>query len=358
MKKRIYILSIALASIAFISSCGAEKEETTIAEKGVSVQVATPVLQTGNSLMISGKVEAVSNATLSTRQMGFVDEIHVNIGEKVSKGQLLLSITNEDLRAKKAQVEANISEASAALKNVETNYNRFKTLLEQKSISQKEMDDMTMQYEMTKSKLSAAQQMKNEIDAQMDYANLKAPFDGVITNKFIKKGDMANPGMPLIALENPNHFEVIANVPESDIATIKTDNEVKVLIKSINKEVKGTIAAISKSASNTGGQFQIRVNLEENLEGIYSGMFAALKLATNNDSQQSALMVDKNAIIKKGDLKGLYVVSQQNTATLRWVRLGRQVGENMEVLSGINNDEQYIVSHQGKIFNGAKVSVK
>ena len=131
-----------------------------------------------------------------------------------------------------------------------------------------------------------------------------------------------------------------------------------VFIKSINKEVKGTIAAISKSASNTGGQFQIRVNLEENLEGIYSGMFATLKLATNNDSQQSALMVDKNAIIKKGDLNGLYVVSQQNTAALRWVRLGRQVGENMEVLSGISNDEQYIVSHQGKIFNGSKVSVK
>ena len=169
---------------------------------------------------------------------------------------------------------------------------------------------------------------------------------------------MANPGMPLIALENPNHFEVIANVPESEIANIKTDNEVKVLIKSINKEVKGTIAAISKSASNTGGQFQIRVNLEENLEGIYSGMFATLKLTTNNDNQLSALMVDKNAIIKKGDLKGLYVVSQQNTAVLRWVRLGRQVGENIEVLSGVSNDEQYIVAHQGKVFNGAKVSVK
>jgi len=217
---------------------------------------------------------------------------------------------------------------------------------------------MTMQYEMTKSKLSAAQQMKNEIDAQFDYVNLKAPFDGVITNKFIKKGDMANPGMPLIALENPNHFEVIANVPESEIATIKTDNEVKVLIKSINKEVKGTIAAISKSASNTGGQFQIRVNLEENLEGIYSGMFATLKLTTNNDNQLSALMVDKNAIIKKGDLKGLYVVSQQNTAVLRWVRLGRQVGENIEVLSGISNDEKYIVEHSGKLFNGAKISVR
>ena len=358
MKKRIYSLSIALVSIALISSCGAEKDKTTAPEKGVSVQVATPLLQTASSLMISGKVEAVSNATLSTRQMGFVDEIHVNIGDKVSKGQLLLSITNEDLRAKKAQVEANISEASAALKNVETNYNRFKTLFEQKSVSQKEMDDMTMQYEMTKSKLNAAQQMKNEISAQFDYANLKAPFDGVIINRFIKKGDMANPGMPLIALENPNHFEVIANVPESEIANIKTDSEVTVFIKSINKEVKGTIATISKSASNTGGQFQIRVNLEANQKGIYSGMFATLKLTTNNDNQLSALMVSKDAIIEKGDLKGLYIVSQQNTAVLRWVRLGRQVGENIEVLAGISNDEKYIATHQGKIFNGAKVTVK
>ncbi|NCP44931.1 MAG: biotin/lipoyl-binding protein, partial [Flavobacteriales bacterium] len=115
MKKSIYTLSIVLVSIALISSCGEEKEETPIAAKSMAVQVATPLLQTGNSLMISGKVEAISNATLSTRQMGFVDEIHVNIGEKVNKGQLLLSITNEDLRAKKAQVEAKISEALAVL---------------------------------------------------------------------------------------------------------------------------------------------------------------------------------------------------------------------------------------------------
>ena len=132
-----------------------------------------------------------------------------------------MSINNTDLQAKRAQVNASITEATAAFNNAEKDYNRFKNLFADNSASQKEMDDMTANYEMAKARLEAAKQMKNEINAQFAYSNITAPFSGVVTSKFIEAGDMANPGMPLISIETPGNFEVMAMVPETEISEIK-----------------------------------------------------------------------------------------------------------------------------------------
>ena len=93
--------------------------------------------------------------------MGYVNKVHVNVGDKVRKGQLLVSINNNDLQAKRAQVNAGITEATAAFNNAQKDYNRFKNLFANNSASQKEMDDMTANFEMAKARLEAANQMKN-----------------------------------------------------------------------------------------------------------------------------------------------------------------------------------------------------
>ena len=167
--------------------------------------------------------------------MGFVKKVHVNVGDKVRKGQLLISINNADLQAKKGQVNAGITQAKTAFNNAEKNYNRFKNLFESKSVTQKEMDDMTANYEMAKAGLESANQMKNEINAQFAYSNITAPFSGVVTSKNIESGDMANPGMPLISIETPKEFEVIAMVPETEISQIKKGTTVSVIVKSMDK---------------------------------------------------------------------------------------------------------------------------
>ena len=95
------------------------------------------------------------------------------------------------ISAKKAQVDASITEATAAFKNAEKDYNRFTALFKENSASQKEMDDISANYEMSKARLEAANQMKNQVNAQLSYSNIRAPFKGVITGKFINKGDMA-----------------------------------------------------------------------------------------------------------------------------------------------------------------------
>jgi RND family efflux transporter MFP subunit len=190
----------------------------------------------------------------------------------------------------------------------------------------------------------------------MGYANIRAPFDGVVTNKFIDAGDMANPGMSLMEVEAPGKYQVLAMVPESEILAVKNDSEVTVLVKSLNENVKGKVTEVSTSSKNTGGQYLIKVILDKTEAPILSGMYANVQFPVARKTTSSAVMIPIKAIVTNGQLSGIYTVSQSNTALLRWLRLGRTFGDEVEVLSGLSADEQYIVSAEGKLFNGAKIS--
>ena len=336
------------------------KSSTNDTTKPIVVKVATVMAAENNPYVTaSGKIQAINSAELSTRMMGFVTKTYKNVGDKVTNGELLLAINNTDLQAKKAQIEANIIKAEAAFKNAEKDYNRFKNLIEENSASQKEMDDITANYNIAKANLEATKEMKNEINAQFAYANIRAPFSGVVTNKFIKEGDMANPGMPLISVEGKKGFEVIAMVPESEISKIKTNSKVDVIIKAINKTLRGMVTEVSSSAKNTGGQYLIKIKLDENNEEVLSGMFATVQFPVEKTkSTRNLIAIPKSVLVKKGELQGVYTVSKSNTALLRWLRLGNDFNDEVEVLSGLSNGEQYIVSSQGKLYNGAKITAQ
>lgn len=361
--KAIYTLAILLTTITIIGCGGSEKKkEVSNTQTPITVKVHKTSLNNQKTFVTaSGKVEAKNSANLSTRMMGFVKAVNVKVGQRVAVGQLLVSINNSDLQAKKAQVEAMIIKAKAGFKNAKKDYNRFKNLFGQKSVSQKEMDDMTAHYEMAKAGLEAAKQMKNEVMAQFNYVNIKAPFSGVITNTFVKKGDMANPGMPLVSIEGKGKLQVMAMVSESDIAKIKKGMTVKVVVKSINTQVSGKVVEVSLSAKNTGGQYLVKINLDKTDNTILSGMFAnvqfPVKNQENNDTNNT-ITVPVKALVKQGQLTGIYTIDSDNTAILRWLRLGKTFGDNVTVLSGLTTGETYIVSADEKLFNGAKVSVQ
>jgi multidrug resistance efflux pump len=124
--------------------------------------------------------------------------------------------------------------------------------------------------------------MRNEVLAQFSYSNIKAPFSGEITNTFIKEGDIANPGMPLVSIEGASRLQVTAMVSETDIANIHNGMDVKVMVKSINKEVSGKVSEVSLSSKNTGGQYLVKINLGNVDKSILSGMFVNVQFPVEN----------------------------------------------------------------------------
>ncbi|MCA0131686.1 efflux RND transporter periplasmic adaptor subunit [Winogradskyella alexanderae] len=363
MKKFSINTIFAFATLLGFLSCGQDqKEAIKNTSNPISVVVAKVAANDDNSpLIVSGSVEATNSASISTRLMGYVEQINVKVGDKVTKGQVVIAINSSDLQAKRAQVDAGITEAKAAFLIAEKDYNRYKNLFEQNSASQKELDDITAHYKMAKARLESAQQMKNEINAQFAYTNVKAPFSGIITGKYIDEGSLANPGMPLLAIEAPNNFEVVTRVPEAMISKINNGETVTVTISSIDTELIGKVTEVSTSSKYSGGQYLAKVTLDTKNDNIRSGMFASVHFpnvvdrASNSDA---SILIPKTAIITNGQLEGVYTVSQQKTAVLRWLRLGKSFNDKVEVLSGLSSGEEYILSADEKLYNGAKLSIK
>ena len=359
MKTFRYIITLSISILLFWSCSSDDKKDSIDNVPVIAVKVASVQLDKSvPTLSVSGKVQAINSATLSTRIMGSVNKVYVNIGDKVKKGQLLISINSDDLRAKNAQINAKISEARAAYINAEKDYNRYKNLFAESSATQKELDNMSTNFEMTKARLETAKQMKNELKTQFSYTDIRAPFNGVVISKSIETGAMASMGMPLLTIEAPSKLEVSAMIPENEISKIHTGMSVEVHVKSIDQTLKGSVTQVSPSAKETGGQYLVKVVLEASNTTVLSGMYATVHFPIKRTVSSPIIVIPQKVIIKKGELSGVYTISKSNKALLRWLRLGKNIGENVEVLSGLKAGENYIVSAEGKLFNGAKVSVK
>lgn len=355
-----YILYTLLSGILFSSiSCSPDQESIIENHTPDPVSVIVSTVQSENNsnyYTSSGTIQATSQTNLSTRIMGYVQQIHTHIGDHVSTGQLLITLNNKDLKAKLAQVDAKIAETQIAYTLAKKDFTRYKALYRTESASQKELDDITAHYEMASSRLEGAKQMKQEINAQLEYTNIRSPFSGVISAKFINKGDLANPGMPLLSVENNSTFDVVTMVSEQEVSNITPDMPVKVTIKSNKKELTGRVIEISTSTLHSGAQYQIKVRLDSSL-GLYSGMYTQVEFPISQHPSSHAIFIPTSALVTYGQLQGVYMVSQQNTAVIRWLRLGHKLGQNIEVLSGLNPNDKYIISAQGKLENGSPLTI-
>ncbi|MEY3040137.1 MAG: hypothetical protein RL501_975 [Bacteroidota bacterium] len=349
----------ALLGVFLLSACSSEQPKSTEQLPAISVTLAQADASAAAGIITgSGIVEAAQSANLSTRMMGYIAQYHVAVGDRVTQGQLLVEVNPSDMAAKTAQAKAGVAQAQAGYDNAKKDYERFKHLFAQNSASQKELDDMTTRFQMAEAGLSAAQNMLKEVEAHMAYALIRAPFSGVVVNTFGKPGDMATPGMPLVALEGGSGFEVKAWVSETNIAKIQTDTQAHVVVKSQGLRLPATITEVSTSAKNTGGQYLVKLQLSETDAAVRAGMFVQVLFegTTAEETPASGVLVETAALVKQGQLTGVYTTAQ-GKALLRWVRIGASNDGMTAVISGLSAGESYVRTSASPLYDGAPVSI-
>ena len=363
MKEKKRFLLVLSAAVFVLASCGGDKKgNAEIKDTPITVTLSTTNVGEQNAIIASGQIESSQSANISTRIMGRITSITVKTGDHVNKGQLLATISDEDIKAKRAQTAAVISEAEAAYASSQKDYERYNNLYKQQSATAGELDNMTLQYNSAKSRLEAAKQMRNEVSAMLAYSSLTAPFSGVVTQKLVEVGSIANPGMTILTIEQNASLQVAASVSESDISNVKVGDTAVVKIKSANKSFTGKITQLNPSSQFSGGQYFVKISIPESeKKSLYSGMFVNVSIPVAHKAAVSKLdviMIPQSAIVNRDELTGVYTVSNNNTALLRWIRLGKQYGDKVEVLSGLAKDESFIESADGKLYNGVPVTVK
>jgi len=201
MTQQILYFSLILISVTTLNACSVRGEKNiSDREKPIGVVLSVPSSGTQAGIMATGVIEAVQTATISTRVMGRITKIYVKTGDRVARGQLLATVWDEDIRARRAQAEAMIAEAEGAYVSAQKDYERFNNLFIQQSATARELDNVTVQFNSTKARVNVARQIRNEINATLSYSRLTAPFDGVVTQKLAETGSIASPGMPLLTI--------------------------------------------------------------------------------------------------------------------------------------------------------------
>jgi RND family efflux transporter MFP subunit len=359
------------AAALILAGCGGGHDTAHRGEPREIVDVAVAKVEAGaveDRVTYAGTIEPADKALIATKIMGHVEAIHVREGDRVQKGNLLATLQSGEIRAQLAQADAAIEEARVHFENAQKDLDRFKSLYEQKSATRKELDNVQAVHASAQARLRSAQESRRAVEELTQHVRLTAPFDGVITKRLVDVGDLAVPGKPVLILENIDRLEITAKVPEADIQYIEVGTPVSVSIpahvtpaSAQNLETLGDeggfeawVNQVVPSADPSSHQFNIKIFVENPDDALKPGMFARVSVSRGGGQ---TLRVPRSAIMERGQLEGVFVVDAESVAHLRWIRLGRDRGDEVEVVAGMDEGETVVVSGMEQLLDGQKVRV-
>lgn len=288
---------------------------------------------------VTGQVKAIYQATLSSRIQGTIDTLLVREGTKVSKGQTLIQLDSRD-------VQADLARASAEMENARAQLQRMKALLADDAVSKQEVENATRAFKV-------AEANRKAVLAQLSYTIVKAPFDGVITDKKVEAGELASPGQPLLQMEDPRQLRLEATVAEGDLKAVSLGDKIPILIDALGAvPLHGVVSQILPAGDPQTHTFTVKVDLPMT-SGLKSGMFGRLQL---DKGSSQTILVPASAIVERGELTSVFVVGPDRISRLRWVKVGRRFKQHTEILSGVNVGERVLMDGSRGI-DGASVEI-
>lgn len=270
-------------------------------------------------------VEAVQQAIVGAQVAGRVLEVKADAGQAVRKGDVLMRID-----AREAEEVARAADAQYA--NAKLNYERSKSLKEQKFLSQAAVDK-------AKSDFDAASANRAAAGASQSHATILSPINGIVARRHAELGDMATPGKPLFTIYDPGGLRVTASVPQYRLKEMRGVRTARVEFPELGKWVDATAVNLLPTADASTHVSQVRINLPPVPEAT-PGMFARVHFVLG---QAEKLTVPVSAIVRRGEVAAIYVQTPDNRLSLRQLRLGDAVGQGeMEVLAGIAAGDQVV----------------
>jgi len=338
-----------------VVSCISEKNDSPVYLEPVAVTV-TSFGSSGvkESFQYTGKVVSDHQTMLSTKLLGHVEEVLVQEGQPIKKGQLLVKVKSQDVNAKLAAARAGRKEAVAAQTNAQKNFTRVTNLFEKGSATQRELDDITTQRNAADARVEGIDQNIAELTELLTYANLKSPIDGFVARKQVNPGDLASPGQPLLLLESLSELKIDLMIPEFEIGLFEVGDAVSVAFQTLPNALNATVSAVVPSTAN-GAQFKVSVVLQDTTQQVKPGMTGNVTIYKKSTEK---LILKEEYVHRKGQLQGVYTVNQQGQAMLRWLRLGELHADGYEVLSGLDQGEIIITSAAARLVNGQPVDIK
>jgi membrane fusion protein (multidrug efflux system) len=319
---RIIRHAIACPTIALIvAGCG-HKEKPAAELPAVRVEtVEAQLTRTPDVFEVAGTVRPKLWAEVSSKVMAGILEIPVKAGDAVGAGQLLAKLDDRELRAEFDRAKAD--------------FDRYKTLLEKQAVTRAEFDAVQSRYRVA--------------EAALSYAQIVAPFDGVVARKLAEVGDMAAPGKPLLVVEAPFEYRLEANVPER--FPVALGAKLHVVIDATGEKCVGEVGEVVPAADPASRSYLVKINLQCR-QPLKSGMFGRAQFLRG---ERFAIFVPKNAVHERGQLTYVFVAGD-GRAQMRLVKTGKSYLDAVEILSGLQSGERIVISSEQELTDGSPIA--
>ena len=381
MRQGLQIIFIAAGMLA--AGCGGAMEsrpEKVEVVQGLHVQKMKKQNVT-DELEAPGSVIAQSTAQVAARAMGTVLRVAVREGDNVKRGELLAELDERELSARRDSAQAASRAASAGVLQatkavaaaqaqadvMKKTYERYAYLKEQKSVSPQEFDEVAAKQEATQANLEQAKAALSQSEAGVmqaeseahaaesvaSYARISAPFDGRVVRRSVEPGSLVSPGMPLFVVEDTSRYQLEATLPAEALVGVKRNTLARVQLDALPAQsLAGKVSEIEAGADPTSHTFKARVDLPKEA-GIQSGMFGRAYFA---QGEKQAMVLPAEAVVSRGQLRGIYVVDSTGLILWRVVTLGKNAGNHVEVLSGLNEGEVVVLNPGSQELDGKKIA--
>ena len=334
MKKTLIWMAAAL----MLTACGQKQQTATTTAEEVKVLTKTTTAEKQTiSLMeeYTSEVIAYKENNITPAASGVhIDRILVDVGAKVKKGQLLITLN-----------PTQYNQARVNLKLLEDNLNRLKPVYEAGGISAQEFDQIKAQYDVQK---EVVENLKKNIE-------VLSPISGVVTARNNEAGDLFM-NQPVLHIMQINPLKVVANIPEQFFSNVKRGMEVSLKLDAYpEEEFKGQVELIHPAINTTTRTFAVEVRVPNSSERLRPGMFSRTFF---DMGKREGVMVPDVAVLKQVGSSERYVyVIKEGVAERRRVEVGRQVGQQVELLSGVEPGEEVAITALSRLENGAKVEI-
>ena len=249
-----------------------------------------------------------------------------------------------------SQATAGIAQAQAGINQAKAGITRSRAALAQ---AQAQIKQAAAGVNQARAQVQQAEASKSQVTANLDYGIITAPFNGVVTRKHTEVGAMAGAGQSIVTVENTAKQRFSVDVPESSTSQFKQGDRVTIRLDSIQQVINGTVDRLIPTANSNSHSFNIKISLPSNT-ALMSGMFGRLELP---GTLRQGITIPSTALMRRGQLEGVYVMGSNNKATLRWVKTGKAQNNNVEITSGLSSGDRIITTNLPQLSDGQTVTV-
>ena len=323
-----------------LTSCGGEKEsaQQTVSEKEEelpNVEIRKVHLQNVDQLVsYTATIDAYKTNNITTSTANRIKSILVDVGDHVQKGQRLVVLDN-----------VNIDQLKVRLENTEREYNRALELFNIGGGTKQSVDQL-------KTELDAA---RRQYDNMVENTILVSPINGVVTARNYDAGDMTSTN-PILTIEQIVPVKVLVNVSESEFTKVRKGMKIPVYLHVYgDEEFTGTVELIHPRIDPASRTFTVEIDIPNRNERIRPGMFA--RVVINYGTEERVVVPDRAIVKQTGSGEKFVYVYKDGHVSYNKVEIGQRLGDSYELISGVDNGADVVISGQTRLNNGMKVNV-